>query len=156
MPGSQGKYTNSVLEDIAKLALDGIQKNKEIASLKITNEMWLKIFDALDEIVYAVDLKTYKILYANKAAKKLIGDNMDKPCYEALQGLTCPCSFCKNDELKEYYQVVKWQHTNLIDGKPYKVLDMKIPWHNGIDTDAKFEIAILIKDDRQTDTGNTD
>lgn len=141
----QDKYYTSLFEDIVKLAHDGIEKNKIIEEMKITNEMLLKIFDGIDEVIYITDLKNYKILYANKKAKEIIGNKIDRPCHEALQNLYAPCDFCRNTQIKEYYKVVKWIHTNRINGKKYKVFDMRIPWKNGHETDAKFEIAIELK-----------
>lgn len=133
---------NSIAEEITRIVNDSIAKNAEIRLLKINNEMLMRIFDALDEVVYVCNMDTYEILYANKAAKEIMGENEGEPCYKSLQNLDHPCDFCKNSELKENYKAIKWPHTNLKDGKKYKVIDMMIPWENGIKATAKFEIAI--------------
>lgn len=87
----------------------------EIDTLKL-------IIDALDALVYVVELDTYEILFANKKCYEEFGDIIGRPCFEALQvGMTTPCGGCvfADDTFKENTSNYKWEHTNSRNKKTY-------------------------------------
>jgi signal transduction histidine kinase/DNA-binding NarL/FixJ family response regulator len=101
-----------------------------------------KLFEALLDVVpfgaYAVDIKTFKIVYANK----LIRENMYAPqeefCWEKLYGLEKKCSWCtigeKHIEKKEY------EFFDELDDRWIKSYDEFISWPDG--RDVKYSILV--------------
>ena len=58
------------------------------------------VMDALDAVVYTVDMETHELIFSNQYARKLFGDIVGKTCWQALQtGKTGPCGFCTNHKL---------------------------------------------------------
>jgi len=119
--------------------------------MKTGKKIYLKqlaaIFNDMPEAVYVVELSSYKILYLNKFLLKAL--NIDecnykgKQCYELLQGLLKPCSFCTNKSLDN--QTITWSHRNCINNNIYRCIDRKV-YIGDAATPAKLEIAIDITD----------
>lgn len=65
--------------------------------------MYEKILDNLQELVYIADMETYELLYYNKALADAfhIPQRLRGTCYEILQGRQAPCPFCTNDRISE-------------------------------------------------------
>ncbi|GEM_PF-2356568 len=60
----------------------------------------LSLFDNISELIYVIDPKNYRIIYANKTVADLWGEEMvGKTCYEAMQNLKAPCAVCENPSL---------------------------------------------------------
>ncbi|MEG0377217.1 MAG: EAL domain-containing protein [Eubacterium sp.] len=101
------------------------------------------LLNALEEIIYVVNPKTYELLYLNQTgldALDIEGSYYGLPCYKVLQGQDQPCSYCTNDKLndKEFYV---WEHNNTNIDRHYLLKDKNIVWY---DIPAKMEIAIDI------------
>lgn len=96
----------------------------------------LKIFDAIDEMVYVSDPKSYELLFTNQNLNKSIGKGenlVGKLCYQVLQGNDKPCDFCTNHQLftKNNDETVVWEFQNQINGRWYRLTDKKIRWFDG-------------------------
>lgn len=83
------------------------------------------IVNESNTMVYVADPETYELIYVNQVTR----DNFDigpevlgKKCYEVLQGLDAPCSFCTNDKLStdQYYV---WRHYNPVLKADYELSD---------------------------------
>jgi diguanylate cyclase (GGDEF)-like protein len=77
-----------------------------------------EFFEEMNEIVYAVDVETYELVYMNRRARKQFGleseeDYKGKLCYKVLQSVTSPCYFCNNHELEEH-KFAEWCYENPI------------------------------------------
>ncbi len=102
------------------------------------------LVDSLPAPIYISDMKNYKILFHNK----VLGDYFDmthiktKPCYELLQGLDEPCSFCTNSQLELGAQPIVWQHHNATSGGDYQIIDRCIAW--GDKEKVRLSIALDI------------
>jgi len=129
-------------EMFQKLGNDLIHKTKLINVLKIDRDILMRVFDALNEPVYVVDMDTFDILYINDYIRNNFGNIEGKKCYEVLQQDIAPCHFCRIPQLEEEYKPIKWTHKNPITRKWYRIVDMKIPWLNGHQRNAKLQIAI--------------
>ncbi|MEA5003988.1 MAG: bifunctional diguanylate cyclase/phosphodiesterase [Christensenella sp.] len=107
----------------------------------------LDLLDQMLELVYVSDVETYELLYINSAGKKKFGiDSLHgKKCYQVLQGLDAPCSFCTNDKLCEE-SVYTWEFTNQMVGRHYLLKDKLVDW-NG--RKARIEIATDITENQQ-------
>lgn len=147
-PQKEWKWTSfpNISEDSGLSMFPNIQlaEGKDITS---TEKKWLQleqqtVLDMLEGIVYVIDIEDYRILYINDVGAKIL--NLDKKscigkkCYEVLQGLDSPCSFCNNSLLRtgEYY---RWEYENTKIGKRFYLRDKLIPWNNRW---ARMEIAL--------------
>lgn len=100
------------------------------------------LIDELEELVYVSDIRTYELLYMNKALQTVVncGDYLNRKCYQVLQNRETPCEFCTNGRLSSDAFYV-WQHWNLYLDKYYKLKDKLISW-NG--RPARMELAVDI------------
>lgn len=95
-----------------------------------------KILDELNEIVYIVELETYKLLYLNTYGLNLFGykkfsEIKNCKCFEVFYNKNSPCSFCNVNRIseKKYYQ---WECKNpIIDGY-FSVKEKLIKWNGKI------------------------
>ncbi len=125
---------------------------KKKAETKSTEyEQLISIFDSIDEPVYVSDPNSYEILYANKALKDRFGEVIGKKCYEVLQGMDAPCSFCTNEHIfgENVGKTHIWEFQNKRDKRWYKCIDKAIHWHNGLM--VRYEMAIDITDLKQVE-----
>ena len=81
------------------------------------DKIW-EFFENLDEMVYVSDIDTHELVYMNRYLCKSLGyqdssEYVGKMCYEVLQGMDSPCSFCTNCRLREG-EFVSWTHKNPI------------------------------------------
>ncbi len=91
--------------------------------------LW-RLFDSMDEVVYAADVDTHELVYMNKKALESLGlRSMEEirggKCYQILQNSAIPCSFCNNQELRQgsYKQ---WRFFNPLLKRHYLLRDTLI------------------------------
>lgn len=89
------------------------------------------ILDKFDGIAYIVDIDTYDFVYINKHFRELLNITDDsyfeKKCYQVLQGLSEPCDFCINSQLKAH-QANAWQIHKQILERPFEAQVSLIEW----------------------------
>lgn len=98
-----------------------------------------ELLDEMSELVYICDPQTYELLYINSAGRKTFGvqELCGQKCYQILQGLDEPCSFCTNSRLnREAFYT--WEFTNLKTGRHYILKDKLVEFQ---DREARIEIA---------------
>ncbi|KAA0002219.1 MAG: PAS domain-containing protein [Thermoplasmata archaeon] len=120
--------------------------------IRMEREQLLSIFEGIDEPIYVVDPETYEILYANKALKKLFGEDIiSKKCYKTFQNLDEPCDFCTNDKIlgKNFGKTYVWEWQNLVNKRWYRCIDRGIKWPDG--REVRYEIAIDITERKQAE-----
>jgi signal transduction histidine kinase len=105
---------------------------------------FFSLFDCIDEIIYVVDPKSFKILYANKFLKNLFcEDIIGKTCYKILHGLEFPCEFCRKEIDEDNKQKPhRWEYHNPKTNRDYVINDRFITWLDG--RDVKFVFAVDI------------
>lgn len=65
-------------------------------------EELLSIIDGLDVSIAVVDPRTYEVLYANRSAKQLAGnDDSAEACFARFRGKTEPCATCSLNHIDE-------------------------------------------------------
>jgi PAS domain S-box-containing protein len=107
-----------MMEDEARSVLEGLRA----------------LSDKIDAAVFVIDPETHEILFANNKLRKLFGkDVAGKKCYEVLQGLTEPCSFCGKkhvlgENLGKTY-ITEFQ--NILNKRWYKSISNSIRWAGG-------------------------
>ena len=119
------------------------ETNEECKDDKSQKELF-SLFDCIDEIIYVVDPKSYKILYANKFLRNLFGDNIiGKKCYKILHGLEFPCKLCsKKLNIDDGTKPHRWEYHNSKTNRDYVINDRFIHWPDG--RDVKFVFAVDI------------
>lgn len=106
-------------------------------------EFLLDFFEKLDEMVYISDPESYEILYMNQHLRESLGYHTNeeysgKKCYEVLQGVDKPCSFCTNP-LLHAGEMISWTHNNPLLKKRFMIKDSLVHY-NG--RQYRIEIAI--------------
>jgi PAS domain S-box-containing protein len=112
------------------------------------------VLESLDAVVYAADMNTFELLFANKAVRDQFGEIIGQTCWKAIQeGQTEQCQFCTNDRLldadgrpKEPYI---WEVQNTVDGRWYQCNDQAIQWPDG--RMVRLEIATDITDRKRSE-----
>ncbi len=85
----------------------------------------LTYINGTGELIYATDIESNIIVFANKHMKELFGDIIGKKCYNALQGFSTTCQFCTNDKIMENVGVpYKWIFHNKHIDKLFFIVDI--------------------------------
>lgn len=89
-------------------------------------KLW-DFYEHLNEIVYAMDMESYELVYMNSLAREVYGiksleEVKGKKCYEILGGCSAPCAICNNQELKPGY-FREWKHYDPLIGKMLSIKD---------------------------------
>lgn len=100
------------------------------------------MMDHSGSVGYICDAETYELLYLSKACMELCGLNhpdeyRGRKCYQILQGLDAPCSFCTNQHLSLDSDYV-WEHYNENLGKWFDVTDRLVSLEGRL---CRLEIA---------------
>jgi PAS domain S-box-containing protein len=108
-------------------------------------DQFISIFEAIDEKIYVADPDSHEMLYANRAMKKLFGEDVvGKKCHKVMQDLDEPCDFCTNPLIfgKNLGRTHIWEFKNRKLNKWRRCIDTAIRWSGG--RMVRFEIAIDI------------
>ena len=133
-----------------------VTKRKQAEEALIAeHERFVVAMDSFDAGVYAVDMETHELLFANQYIRKEFGDIVGKTCWKTIQaGQTGPCNFCTNNKLLDAdgkpTGPYVWEFQNTIDGEWYQCRDQAILWPDG--RLARLEIAGNITGRKQTET----
>lgn len=119
-----------------------IALNRQFAQFKT-------IFDAMNAVVYVVDMKTYEVLYMNQYAAALFGaDWKNNLCYRMFQeNQSGPCAFCTNSQLVkdgEPAGAMTSEQWNSRSGRWYQWTERAIEWTDG--RLVRLQIAVDITD----------
>jgi len=125
------------------------------ATIHAENARFAAVMDSLDAVVYAADMQTHEVIFANKRAKKDHGEQLvGKKCWQVLQaGQTEPCAFCTNDQLLDANGNPSgpylWETKNAHDERWYQRRDEAIRWPDG--RIVRLEIAFDITERKQAE-----
>ena len=106
---------------------------------------FIEELDGMNELIYMSDIDTYELLYMNTCGLRQFGlksrqEISGRKCYEVLQGLDSPCSFCTNSKLNRE-QFYEWQTLNPLTRHQYLLKD-KLTTYKG--RNVRMEIAMDI------------
>lgn len=84
-------------------------------------EFLLEFFEGFGDMISVSDMETHELVFMNAALRNSLGCTSHeayrgRKCYEVLQGLDAPCSFCTNERLKPG-KPLTWVHTNPVMNK---------------------------------------
>ncbi|NPD46035.1 PAS domain S-box protein [Lentimicrobium sp. S6] len=141
--GAKAVYTQS--RDVSELK-ESQQK------LALQQQASLKIFSALDGIVYVSDPFSFEILFANQELIDSLGVEQSiigKKCYQVMQGLDSPCSFCTNPIIfnNKKNDSYVWEFQNKQNNHWYRCYDRVIEWFNG--KNVRLELAVDITEEKE-------
>ena len=116
----------------------------ETSQLTLPQEMFEKVMDSLEAIVYVADMETYEIIFANKYLQETTGATAGQICWQSIQGgQTGPCEFCSNQYLTDGKGSpsgpYRWEHLNITNKRWYDIIDRAVFW-NG-DRLVRIQIA---------------
>jgi len=141
--------------EIVAIYSDETAAKQAEAVILAENARFVAVMDSLDAIVYAADIQTHEVLFANQRAKKDRGELIGETCWKVLQaGQTEPCAFCTNDKLLDAdgnpTGPYIWETQNTQDGRWYQCRDEAIQWPDG--RIVRLEIATDITDRKQAES----
>ncbi|MFV0422901.1 ATP-binding protein [Oleidesulfovibrio sp.] len=114
------------------------------------HDFLLCLFDSVNEYVYIADMDTHELLYVNKTLENDIGEVKGKKCFEVLQGLSEPCSFCTNEIIRNSPTSSHvWELYNPVLKRWYRCIDRTIPWSGN--RLVRYELALDISDIREAE-----
>lgn len=119
-----------------------IALNRQFAQFKT-------IFDAMNAIVYVVDMNTYEVLYMNQYGAAVFGrDWQDQLCYRMFRGHEDgPCETCTNSQLIRDGHPVEArtsENRSIRDNRWYQWTERAIEWTDG--RLVRLQIAVDITD----------
>ncbi len=100
------------------------------------------VLDSMKSIVYVTEADTYEIIFANKFAKSMFGDDVEgKKCWNAFSPFSGPCPWCRlNDALaKPLGEPLIWEDRNEGMNAVLNVTQTITRWPDG----RKAHIAVL-------------
>ncbi len=122
--------------------------------LEESQERLTAVLDSLDAAVYAADMETYEVLYANKYLRDMFGNVEGKICWQVFRrSLGGPCKLCANDKLLDAGGTPSGIHSreflHASSGRWYSISDRAIRWVDG--RTVRLEIAIDITEHKRTE-----
>lgn len=144
---AQSDRTLDILQAFAARASSELGRIISERRTRANFEQFATLFDSLNAIIYVADMDTYQLLYVNRFAENLFGNDWrDRKCYTYFQeGQDETCIFCTNAALLEDGQPgppVTWEFCNTRNNRWYQCLDKCIQWTDG--RLARLEIALDI------------
>jgi len=113
-----------------------------------------KLFEALLDVIpfgaYAVDIRTFEIVYANKLIRNSMYAPQETKCWEKLYGRESKCEWCTIDELTDIGSMKKQNYDffDELDDRWIKSYDEFMSWPDG--RDVKYSILVDITDQKAT------
>lgn len=99
-------------------------------STDMMKELAIQMMDFSDHAMYAYAKDDFRILYANKKAKEIFGDEMvNQTCYQRVGGRQLPCIDCPFSTLRDSKEVVVCRYLDIFDCR-VQVKAKEIKWEN--------------------------
>jgi len=122
---------------ILAIIFDMTDNRRALAAQHVSQTQFLSVLDSLDVVVYAADLRSYEILFANRYMRETFGeDSAGKRCWEAIHGRAdANCRFCSNERLSDesgiLYGVRRSEYRSMFNNLWYQFIDKAIVWIDG-------------------------
>lgn len=95
------------------------------------NEFAVQMMDFSDHAMYAYAKDDFRILYANKKAREIFGEELNtRTCYHQIGGRQLPCFDCPFAALRDGSEIVVQRYLEIFDCK-IQVRAKEIKWGNG-------------------------
>ena len=144
-----GKYQGHIC-----IVRDITERKRSEEELKAANKRFEDVLNSVDSLVYAIDMRTYEVLFINKFGRDNWGDIEGKICWQSLQkGQSGPCEFCTNKRLigqdGKPSETVVWEIQNTSNNHWYECRDKAIYWPDG--RVVRIEFATDITERKQAE-----
>ena len=121
---------------ILTTARDITEHKRSEKDLKAANKRFEDVLNSVDSLIYAIDMRTYEVLFINKFGRDNWGEIDGKICWQTLQkGQSGPCEFCTNKRLigpdGKPSETVVWEIQNTSNNHWYECRDKAIYWPDG-------------------------
>ncbi len=131
-----GLAEQKYLTTAANLLSQALKRSRAEESLRQEHCRFATVMDSLDIMIFASDMQTHELIFLNKLAKEILGDNIGRPCWQILQkGQTGPCDFCTNHHLLDNDGRPSSPHIresrNSMTGRWYQCHEQAIVWPDG-------------------------
>jgi PAS domain S-box-containing protein len=115
---------------------DVTEKKRAERQSKETHETLVTVLEGIKADVYAADLETHEVLYANRNMRESFKHQLlGRRCYEVFRGESSPCADCTNARLVDAEgrptEGRVWTGQNPITGRWYLNHDRAIRWIDG-------------------------
>jgi diguanylate cyclase (GGDEF)-like protein len=112
-----------------------------------------EMLDILPFGVYAVDVKTDSVVYANRQWRANHAEMGHAPCYSVINGRDSRCTYCRRSELLDEQGLpngvtLTYEFFNEFDDKWYQICESATYWDNN--QVVKYVIAVDISDLKET------
>jgi PAS domain S-box-containing protein len=144
-----GKYQGHIC-----IVRDITERKRSEEELKAAHKRFEDVLNSVDSLVYAIDMRTYEVLFINKFGRDNWGDIEGKICWQSLQkGQSGPCEFCTNKRLigpdGKPSETVVWDIQNTSNNHWYECRDKAIYWPDG--RVVRIEFATDITERKQAE-----
>lgn len=127
-----------------------VTKKGAETKVKTQFEEYHAILNGISEVIYVADPDSYELLYINEAFKDNWGDAIGRKCYETIQNLDSPCSFCTNPIIfSGETDAHVWEFQNQVTKEWYRCIDKAIDWPDG--RKVRYEMAIDITHQKEVE-----
>ncbi len=121
---------NETLEDEIAIRVNSEKQLRE------SHARFTAVLDTIDAAVYVSDMRTYEVLFMNRAAIARWGDRIGDSCWKLMQTLPLgPCKFCTNshllDALGKPTGIYAWERHILETDEWLDCRDQAIKWPDG-------------------------
>ena len=145
---------NSKYQGHICIVRDITERKRSEEDLKAAHKRFEDVLNSVDSLVYAIDMRTYEVLFINKFGRDNWGEIEGKICWQTLQkGQRGPCEFCTNKGLigpdGKPSETVVWEIQNTSNNHWYECRDKAIYWPDG--RVVRIEFATDITDRKQTE-----
>ena len=119
----------------------------------LENNLFKTLYDAIPFETYVMDVKTYEIIYMNRAMVDKRGDKIGEVCHKALFEEDTPCFHCKNHLLvnkdgSPNGQSYVFENFNPFDDRWYQLQEKTLGWPDG--RTVKCSVAVDITELKAT------
>ena len=145
---------NSKYQGHICIVRDITERKRSEEDLKAAHKRFEDVLNSVDSLVYAIDMRTYEVLFINKFGRDNWGEIEGNICWQTLQkGQSGPCEFCTNKRLigpdGKPSETVVWEIQNTSNNHWYECRDKAIYWPDG--RVVRIEFATDITDRKQTE-----
>ncbi len=149
VPKSWSDQDEYILYTLAIMISQGVKEKLLEEVLNREHQQLLTLIDNIGGLSYAIDIETYRIVYANKELKNLYDNELEgQICYEVLQGKDWPCTFCTNKYILDSDEPYCWEYYNEKLDKDFFLVDRLIKLPDG--KRIRFEIGFDVTEQKQS------
>ncbi len=143
--------TENLNENIRLLETEINLRNEVEKALDFERQQFLSLLDSITSIIYVIDPRDYRIIFANRVIKELYGEDVENTiCHESIYGFSKPCDFCPLPRLQETGSRPHiWEQYAEKPGRHFFIVDRMIHWPDG--REVKFTFALDITDRKKAE-----